>query len=174
MIDHPELSSRPGWLNKIMRAKAEALASLTADELAEAAAERVARRARVEARRLAKIARAKTICSMFFDGCSDVEIGAAIGRTDRAVRSFAEVRGFTIPRSKTSVRRLVPIAREGEDALRRLAEAHGLAPAAALEHLVALILSEEAEVGRKLLRNPDLAREALAAAFGAKTGGRAA
>lgn len=58
-------------------------------------------------------------------------------------------------------------AREGEDALRRLAAAHGLAPAAALK-LVALLLGDEAEIARRMLCNPDLAREALAAAFGAR------
>jgi hypothetical protein len=104
---------------------------------------------------------------MFFDGRSYIEIGRAICRTSRSVRRFAELRGFTITRSKESVSRLVPIAREGEDALRRLAEALGLAPAAAIEQLVALLLVDEAEIGRRLLRNPELAREAIAAAFGA-------
>jgi hypothetical protein len=33
---------------------------------------------------------------------------------------------------------------------------------------VALLLSEEMGIGRRLLRNPYLARQALAAAFGAK------
>src|SRR6185437_1022433 len=47
-------------------------------------------------------------------------------------------------------------AREGEDALRRLAAAHGLAPAAALK-LVALLLGDEAEIARRMLCNPDLA-----------------
>ena len=176
MSERPESRPRPGWLNKIMMAKAAALAlaALTPDELAEAEAERVARRARVEARRLAAIERARTICRMFFDGKSDVEIAKAVGRKPRAVRRHAEMRGFTITRSKTSVSRLIPIAREGEDALRRLAEAHGLAPAAALEDLVAFVLGDEAEVGRKLLRNPALAREAITAAFGARRGKSAA
>ena len=137
MIDRPESNSRPGWLNKIMLAKAAALGSLTADELAEAEAARAEQKARVEARRLASIARARTIFSMFADGRSDVEIGKAICRTSRSVRRFAELRGYTITRSKTSVSPLVPIA-------------------------------------RRLLRNPELARQALAAAFGAKVGKTAA
>ena len=58
--------------------------------------------------------------------------------------------------------RLVPIAREGEDALRRLAEAHGLAPAAALEQLVELVLVDEAVIARRMLRNPG----SRASAFG--------
>lgn len=151
-----------------MSAKAAALASLTPDELAEAAAEKVARRARVEARRLAAIDRARTICRMFFDGHSDVEIGKAIGRTPRSVRRDAEMRGFTISRGKLSVSRLIPIARDDEDALRRLAEAHGLTPAKALEELVALVLGDEAEIARRMLRNPELARQGLEAAFEAR------
>jgi pyrroloquinoline quinone (PQQ) biosynthesis protein C len=79
-----------------------------------------------------------------------------------------EARGFTITRSKESVSRLIPIAREGEEALRRLAEAHGMAPAKALEELVALVLGDEAAMARRMLRNPALAREALAAAFGTR------
>ena len=168
MSDCLESRPRPAWLLKIMAAKREGLASLTPEELAEAEATKAARKARAEARRLASIERARTICAMFFDGRSDVEIGRAICRTSRSVRRFAELRGFTITRSKDFVSRLVPIAREGEDALRRLAEAHGLAPAAVIEQLVALVLSDEASIARRMLRNPDLAREAIAAAFGAR------
>src|SRR6185437_2869490 len=141
---------RPTWVVKFMAAKREGLASLTPEELAEALATRAARKERVEARRLASIERAKTICSMFFDGRSDVEIAAAIGRKSRVVRRFADLCGFTITRSKESVSRLVPIARAGEDALRRLAEAQGMTPAAAIEQLVALVLGDEAEIARRM------------------------
>ena len=174
MLDRSESRPRPVWLQKVMAAKAAALEALTPAEFAEAEAEKAARRARVEARRLASIERAKTIFAMFADGHSDVEIGRAICRTSRSVRRFAELRGYTITRSKESVSRLVPLARAGEDALRRLGDAHGLAPAAALEQLVALLLSDEASMARRMLRNPDLAREAIAEAFGAKTGRTAA
>jgi len=57
---------------------------------------------------------------------------------------------------------------EGENALRRLAEAQGMTPAAAIEELVALILGDEAAMARRMLRNPELARQAIAEAFGAK------
>jgi hypothetical protein len=111
MSDCPESRPRPGWLVKIMAAKQAALASLTPEELAEAEAVRSERKARAEARRLATVERAKTIFSMFADGRSDIEIAAAVGRESRAVRRFAELRGFTITRSEDSVSRLVPIAR---------------------------------------------------------------
>ena len=111
---------------------------------------------------------------MFADGRSDVEIGRAINCASRAVRRFAELRGYTITRSKESVSRLIPIARAGEDALRRLGDAHGLAPAAVLEQLVALLLADEAAMARRMLRNPELAREAIAAAFEGKASRTAA
>ena len=168
MLDRPDPCPRPEWLQKIMAAKAAALAALTPAELAEAEAEKAARRARVEARRLASIERAKTIFAMFADGHSDVEIGRVLNCASRAVRRFAELRGYTITRSKISVRRLVALSCEHETHLRALADAQGLAPAAALEQLVGLILSDEAAMARRMLRNPDLAREAIAAAFGAR------
>ena len=89
MPDRPESRPRPGWLVKIMRATQEGMDSLTPEERAEAAAEKAARKARAEARRLASIERARTICSLFFDGRSDIEIGRAICRTSRSVRRFA-------------------------------------------------------------------------------------
>jgi len=156
---------RPGWLQKITAAKAAALAALTPDELAEAEAEKRARKARVEARRRASIERAKRIFAMFADGHSDVEIARAINCASRAVRRFAELRGYTITRSRDRVSRLVPIARAGEEALRRLGDAHGMASADVLEQLVALLLSDEAAIGRRMLRNPELARQAIARAF---------
>ena len=168
MTDVRESRPRPAWLTKMVAAKAAALEALTPAELAEAEADRSARKARVEARRLASIERARIIFAMFADGHSDVEIGRAICRTSRSVRRFAELRGYTITRSKTSVRRLVALSHEHEMHLRALAERNGMAPAAALEQLVALILADEASIARRMLRNPDLAREAIAAAFGAK------
>ena len=174
MLDRPDPRPRPAWLVKIIAAKQAALEALTPAELAEAEAEKAARRVRIEARRLASIKRAKTIFAMFADGHSDVEIGRAINCASRAVRRFAELRGYVITRSKTSVSHLIPIPRAGEDALRRLGDAHGMAPAKALEQLVALLLADDAAMARRMLRNGELARQAIAAAFGAKTGRTAA
>ena len=156
---------RPTWVVKFMAAKREGLASLTPEELAEAEATKAERKARVEARRLASIERAKTICAMFFDGRSDVEIAAAIGRKSRVVRRFSELCGFTITRSKTSVRRLVAISRDHEMQLRSLAERNGMTAASALDLIVSVAFRDDGLLARCILRNEEAVRGAVKHAF---------
>jgi hypothetical protein len=165
MTDLPGSRPRPAWLNKMMAAKAAALEALTPDELAEVEADRETRRLRVEARRIAKIERAKTIFSMFFDGRTDVEIGQSVGLKSRGVRRFAQLRGFAISRSKLSVRRLVALSREHETHLRSLAERNGMTAAAALDLIISVALRDDGMLGRCILRNEEAVRGAVKHAF---------
>jgi hypothetical protein len=165
MTDLPESRPRPGWLNKVLRAKQDGFSALTPAERAEAEADRALRKGRVEARRLAKIERAKTIFSMFFDGRTDVEIGQSVGLKSRGVRRFAQLRGFAISRSKLSVRRLVALSREHETHLRSLAERNGMTAAAALDFIVSVALRDDGTLGRCILRNEEAVRGAVKHAF---------
>ena len=111
---------------------------------------------------------------MYFDGRSDIEIGRALNRTSRSIRRFAELRGFRITRSKVvrGQARLDPARRQGRPAPPRRSSRQ--TPAAAIEQLVGLLLSDEAEIARRMPRNGELARQAIAEAFGATRGKTAA
>ena len=166
-MEAPQLDARPrpGWLNKVLRAKQDGFAALTPAERAEAEADREARRLRVDSRRLAKMERAKTIFAMFFDGRSDVDIGKAVNLKSRGVRRFAQLRGFTISRSKLSVRRLVAISIEHEAHLRALAERNAMTATEALDFIISVALRDDGMLGRCILRNDEAVRGAVKHAF---------
>ena len=96
-------------------------------------------------------------------GLESVADGGAAGRHAMRVISFAAARGEFVSRPETAVRYVAPVSTEHREAPRREADREGMSDVAFLEAPVARVL--EGDIGRMILRNPELARAPAAAAF---------
>jgi hypothetical protein len=141
---------KPGWYQAIVAAKQAAAEALSNDEKAEQAEAQRETRARREGKRAATLARLRRIFALYDGGHTLREIAKDVGRSPTTLLKFAAKRGVNISRSESTVHRAVLIAREKEDALRRLAADYGSTPAEALDELLKLSLADDAVVARRV------------------------
>ena len=108
-----------------------------------------ARKERAKARR----ERVRRIVELTFDGRSGEEVAKVIGVSIHRLRKIAADHGVTISWRPTAFRRrAVTINHWQERILRRLGEDAGVDPADLLGEIVAIVLEEDANVARELLR----------------------
>jgi hypothetical protein len=109
-------------------------------------------RERHKQRKQTSLALATRIYDLILDGHTASEIGASVDRSADSVCKFARSWwGFTIPRSETTVLRVVSVTDEQHEALVRAAADYGTTPAQCLEDLFTFLLDDDASIARTLM-----------------------